>query len=43
MEAAGRIEEGLPIPTKLEAIFQDGTALGGARPKASIRDDNGVL
>ncbi len=43
MEAADRIEEGLPIPTKLEAIFQDGTALGGARPKASIRDDNGVL
>lgn len=43
MEAADRIEEGLPIPTKLEAIFQDGTALGGARPKASIRDDDGVL
>lgn len=43
MEAADRIEEGLPIPTNLEAIFQDGTALGGARPKASIRDGDGVL
>ncbi len=43
MEAAGRIEEGLPVPTHLDAIFQDGTALGGARPKASVRDDQGVL
>ncbi|WP_211364248.1 type II toxin-antitoxin system HipA family toxin, partial [Propionivibrio limicola] len=43
MEAAERIEEGLPIPAHLEAIFMDGTALGGARPKASIRDEAGVL
>lgn len=43
MEAADRIEEGLPIPANLEAIFQDGSALGGARPKASIRDETGVL
>lgn len=43
MEAAERIEEGLPIPAHLEAIFQDGTALGGARPKASVRDEHGVL
>ena len=43
MEAAERIEEGLPIPTHLEAIFVDGTALGGARPKASVRDEHGVL
>ncbi len=43
MEAAGRIEEGLPIPAHLEAIFVDGTALGGARPKASVRDELGVL
>jgi serine/threonine-protein kinase HipA len=27
----------------LEAIFMDGTALGGARPKASVRDGAGVL
>ena len=43
MDAAERIEEGLPIPTHLEAIFVDGTALGGARPKASVRDEHGVL
>ncbi|HUG26046.1 type II toxin-antitoxin system HipA family toxin [Piscinibacter sp.] len=43
MDAAERIEEGLPIPAHLEAIFMDGTALGGARPKASVRDESGVL
>lgn len=43
MEAAGRIDEGLPVPKHLEAIFQGGSALGGARPKASVRDEQGVL
>ncbi|WP_454739346.1 type II toxin-antitoxin system HipA family toxin [Cupriavidus necator] len=43
MEAAERIEEGLPVPANLELIFVQGTALGGARPKASIRDDAGHL
>jgi serine/threonine-protein kinase HipA len=43
MDAAERIEEGLPVPPHLEAIFIDGTALGGARPKASVRDEHGVL
>ena len=43
LEAAERIDEGHPIPAHLEAIFVDGTALGGARPKASIRDETGVL
>ena len=43
MEAADRIEEGAPIPAHLEAIFVGGTALGGARPKASVRDAEGVL
>ena len=43
MDAAERIEDGLPIPTHLEAIFIDGTALGGARPKASVRDAHGML
>lgn len=42
-EAAERIEAGQPIPAHLEAIFMDGTALGGARPKASVRDEQGVL
>jgi serine/threonine-protein kinase HipA len=43
MDAAERIEDGLPIPAHLEAIFVDGTALGGARPKATVRDEHGVL
>lgn len=43
MDAAERIEDGLPIPANLEAIFVDGTALGGARPKASVRDEQGVI
>lgn len=43
MEAAGRIEEGLPIPECLEPIYQDGSGLGGARPKATVRDGDGVL
>lgn len=43
MEAAERIEAGLPVPARLEAIFIEGTALGGARPKASVRDEHGVL
>lgn len=43
MEAADRIEAGLPVPSHLDAIFMDGTALGGARPKASVRDESGVL
>lgn len=43
MDAAERIEEGLPIPAHLDAIFIDGTALGGARPKAAVRDEHGVL
>ena len=43
MEAAERIEAGLPVPTNLESIFVQGTALGGARPKASIRDEAGHL
>ena len=43
MDAAERIEDGSPIPAHLDAIFVDGTALGGARPKASVRDEHGVL
>lgn len=42
MDAAERIDEGLPVPAHLEACFADGTGLGGARPKASVRDDQGV-
>ena len=43
MEAAERIDEGLPVPAPLEEIFADGSALGGARPKATVRDDERVL
>ncbi|WP_198399335.1 type II toxin-antitoxin system HipA family toxin [Caballeronia calidae] len=41
-EAVERIDEGLPISPELEAIFAQGAGLGGARPKASFRDDKGV-
>jgi serine/threonine-protein kinase HipA len=43
MEAAERIEDGLPVPAHLGAIFVEGTGMGGARPKASVRDEQGVL
>lgn len=43
LEAAHRIEEGLPVPTRLEAYFDAGSALGGARPKASVADAQGKL
>src|SRR5215472_8305317 len=43
MEAAQRIDEGLPVPSQLEEIFAEGSALGGARPKATVRDDERVL
>ena len=43
LDAADRIEEGLPVPEGLESIFSAGSALGGARPKASVRDEQGVL
>ncbi|MBW0450182.1 type II toxin-antitoxin system HipA family toxin [bacterium M00.F.Ca.ET.228.01.1.1] len=43
VDSADRIEEGLPVPANLEAIFVQGSGLGGARPKATVRDDAGVL
>ncbi len=43
MEAAERIEAGEDVPANLEYIFIDGSALGGARPKASVRDESGSL
>ncbi len=43
VEAAERIEAGLPIPAHLDTIFLAGTSLGGARPKASVRDEGGAL
>ncbi len=43
IEAADRIDQGLPIPTSLEDIFDAGTSLGGMRPKVTVADDDGVL
>lgn len=43
MEAAQRIDEGLPVPANLEEIFIEMSLLGGARPKATVRDDEQVL
>lgn len=43
LEAADRIGQGLPVPARLENIFLQGSALGGARPKAGVRDAQGVL
>jgi serine/threonine-protein kinase HipA len=43
MDAAQRIDDGLPVPANLEEIFAAGTSLGGARPKATVRDAEQVL
>ena len=43
LDAAERIEEGAPIPATLEIIFEAGVSLGGARPKATVRDEQGVM
>ncbi|MFE5114340.1 hypothetical protein ACFRCH_43935, partial [Streptomyces sp. NPDC056663] len=43
VNSAARIEEGETVPAELEAIFVQGSGLGGARPKATVRDDDGVL
>jgi serine/threonine-protein kinase HipA len=39
LEAAGRVEEGLPVPSQLEYFFIGAPSLGGARPKALVEDD----
>lgn len=36
LEAAERVEKGLPMPPELERALRHGTSLGGARPKAMI-------
>lgn len=43
LDAAERIEQGLPIPTTLVDFFGSAPGAGGARPKASVRDDTGLL
>jgi len=39
VQAAARIEAGEPVPARLAAIFDAGSSLGGARPKAAVLDD----
>lgn len=43
LEAADRIEQGLPVPARLADVFGSGAAAGGARPKATVRDETGLL
>ncbi len=43
VDGAEKIDAGLPVPESLQAIFHMGTALGGKRPKANVRDKEGVL
>lgn len=43
LEATERIEQGLPIPANLADIIAPGASAGGARPKSSIRDEDGCL
>lgn len=43
LEAAHRIEQGLSVPARLSAFFDAGSALGGARPKATVADADGKL
>lgn len=38
LDAAERVEKGLPMPPELERALLHGTSLGGARPKAMIDD-----
>jgi serine/threonine-protein kinase HipA len=39
MEAADRVEQGVPLTQELGQALQHGTALGGARPKAQVDGD----
>ncbi len=43
LDAAQRIEAGLPVPARLAAFFDAGSSLGGARPKATVADAEGKL
>jgi serine/threonine-protein kinase HipA len=43
LQAAEAVEQGLPVPARLEAFLGAGPSAGGARPKASVRDEQGAL
>ncbi len=40
MEAADRVERGLPLPEGLGTALLHGSSIGGARPKAILKDDD---
>lgn len=43
MQAADAVEQGLPVPASLVDYLGAGPSAGGARPKASVRDEEGAL
>jgi len=43
LQAAQAVEQGLPVPAQLEPFLGAGPSAGGARPKASVRDEQGGL
>ncbi|MFV5215528.1 type II toxin-antitoxin system HipA family toxin [Azonexus caeni] len=43
LQAAEAVEAGLPVPAQLMDILGAGSSAGGARPKATVRDDEGGL
>ena len=43
LEASERVEAGEPLPSNLSELFGSGPTAGGARPKASVRDEQGML
>ncbi|RYX94063.1 MAG: type II toxin-antitoxin system HipA family toxin [Comamonadaceae bacterium] len=43
LETAERIDQGEEIPARLTDFFGSGPGAGGARPKAAVRDESGLL
>lgn len=43
LQAAEAVEAGAPVPAQLEDFLGAGPCAGGARPKATVRDDEGGL
>ncbi len=40
LDSAARVEKGVPLTPELDIALYHGTAIGGARPKALVEDDN---
>lgn len=43
LQAAEAVEQGIAVPANLEAFLGAAPTAGGARPKASVRDEQGAL